>query len=202
MDQRAAVSAATRPPTLSGRITIVRQQPPAPIQWRCNVLRRRGVISNREGSPHDRDDDDASPRWGRLTKSTSPMRVATALRELMLLDPDCERLVFSMHAHHGGAVPHASEGDLEELIGGVAASHTTKPIDAASVASIPRSTHSTPQPKPSPAGDAVLVLLDLDVARVQRWCAARVPEHARHQVRVECAIAPRHLTLIERRALA
>ena len=39
-----------------------------------------------------------------------------------------------------------------------------------------------------------------DVARVQRWCAARVPEHARHQVRVECQVAPRHLTIIERRA--
>jgi hypothetical protein len=43
-------------------------------------------------------------------------------------------------------------------------------------------------------------LPDLDVARVQRWCAARVPEHARHQVRVECEIAPRHLTVVERRA--
>ena len=30
----------------------------------------------------------------------------------------------------------------------------------------------------------------LDIARVQRWCAARVPEHARHQVRVECADRP------------
>jgi hypothetical protein len=27
-----------------------------------------------------------------------------------------------------------------------------------------------------------------------------VPEHARHQVRVECQIAPRHLTIVERRA--
>jgi hypothetical protein len=35
---------------------------------------------------------------------------------------------------------------------------------------------------------------------VQRWCAARVPEHARHQVRVECEIAARHLTIVERRA--
>jgi len=43
-------------------------------------------------------------------------------------------------------------------------------------------------------------LPELDVARVQRWCAARVPEHARHQVRVECELAPRHLTIIERRA--
>lgn len=39
-----------------------------------------------------------------------------------------------------------------------------------------------------------------DVKRVQRWCAARVPEHARHQVRVECDVAPRHLTITERRA--
>lgn len=42
-------------------------------------------------------------------------------------------------------------------------------------------------------------LPELDVARVQRWCAARVPEHARHQVRVECELAPRHLTILERR---
>jgi hypothetical protein len=43
-------------------------------------------------------------------------------------------------------------------------------------------------------------LPELDVARVRRWCAARVPEHARHQVRVECEPAPRHLTIVERRA--
>ena len=41
---------------------------------------------------------------------------------------------------------------------------------------------------------------ELDVTRVQRWCAARVPGRARHQVRVECEIAPRHLTVVERRA--
>jgi Protein of unknown function (DUF3024) len=45
-----------------------------------------------------------------------------------------------------------------------------------------------------------VVLPDLDVVRVQRWCAARVPDRARHQVRVECDIAPRHLTIVERRA--
>ena len=43
-------------------------------------------------------------------------------------------------------------------------------------------------------------LPELDVARVQRWCAARAPEHARHQVRVECKLAARHLTIVERRA--
>ena len=34
-----------------------------------------------------------------------------------------------------------------------------------------------------------MALSELDVARVQPWCTVRVPEHARHQVRVECEIA-------------
>ncbi|ORU98651.1 transposase [Mycolicibacterium fallax] len=45
-----------------------------------------------------------------------------------------------------------------------------------------------------------MALPHLDVARVQRWCDARVPEHALHQVRVECEVAARHLTILERRA--
>jgi hypothetical protein len=51
-----------------------------------------------------------------------------------------------------------------------------------------------------PGGGRVSTLPDLDVARVQRWCRARVPERASHQVRVECVVAPRHLTIVERRA--
>lgn len=43
-------------------------------------------------------------------------------------------------------------------------------------------------------------LPETDVARVQRWCAQRVPEEARHQVRVECDLATRHLTVVECRA--
>jgi hypothetical protein len=45
-----------------------------------------------------------------------------------------------------------------------------------------------------------MALPDLDVARVQRWCAARVPEEALHQVRLECDRAPTHLTIVQRRA--
>jgi hypothetical protein len=44
-----------------------------------------------------------------------------------------------------------------------------------------------------------MVLPELDAAHVQRWCAARVPHFALHEVRVECDVAPRHLTLVERR---
>jgi hypothetical protein len=42
-------------------------------------------------------------------------------------------------------------------------------------------------------------LPDLAVARVQEWCEQRVPEHIRDQVRVECDVAPRHLTIVETR---
>jgi len=41
----------------------------------------------------------------------------------------------------------------------------------------------------------VVALPEPDVARAQRWCAGRVP--ARDQVRVECEVAARHLTIME-----
>ena len=50
-----------------------------------------------------------------------PDQVAAALRDLQLLDPDCERLVFSIRAHGDHMVLTATAADLDELIGGVAA---------------------------------------------------------------------------------
>ena len=124
--------------------------------------------------------------------------VAAALRDLQLLDPDCERLVFRIRAQHDGAVLAATDDDLDELIGSVAAEANHEPnrrrqqrLDAAFEALNDRSRLTAGEP---------MALPELDVARVQRWCAARVPEHARHQVRVECQVAPRHLTIVERRA--
>jgi len=40
-------------------------------------------------------------------------------------------------------------------------------------------------------------LPELDLARVQRWCTAQVPERLRGEIRVECDIAARHLTICE-----
>jgi hypothetical protein len=37
----------------------------------------------------------------------------------------------------------------------------------------------------------------LDVARVRRWCDERVPAHVSDQIRIECDVAPRHLTILE-----
>jgi Protein of unknown function (DUF3024) len=40
-------------------------------------------------------------------------------------------------------------------------------------------------------------LPELDVARVQRWCARQVPMQLRHEIRVEFDVATRHLTICE-----
>ena len=66
---------------------------------------------------------------------------AGVLRELVMLDLDCERLVFGMRAHPDGAVLVASADDLEELIGFAAAEANHEPnrrrrqrLDAAFIA--------------------------------------------------------------------
>ncbi|MGK2320805.1 DUF3024 domain-containing protein [Gordonia rhizosphera] len=45
-----------------------------------------------------------------------------------------------------------------------------------------------------------MAIPDTDIARVRRWCIARVPEHARHQVGVDYDLADRHITIVETRA--
>ncbi|UQX11465.1 hypothetical protein [Candidatus Mycobacterium methanotrophicum] len=110
----------------SGRISLVRHDPPASIRWWCSNCPDEGVISNWENSPYDL-------RRRRLTAVDAireivlDTEVAAALRELLLLDPDCQRLVFSMRAHPNGAALHASDDDLEELIGFVAAEANHEP---------------------------------------------------------------------------
>jgi hypothetical protein len=84
------------------------------------------VISNWEDSPYDL-------RRRRLGIA-GPVRqvvvsdeTAAALRGLQLLDPDSEWLVFRMRSHHDGAVLFATDEDLEELIGFVAAEANHEP---------------------------------------------------------------------------
>jgi hypothetical protein len=43
----------------------------------------------------------------------------------------------------------------------------------------------------------VVLLPEIDVAWVQRWCRVRVPEHVRDVVRVEAEVAKRHVTIVE-----
>ena len=89
-------------------------------------LWRRGVISNWADSPYDLRRRRLSLA-GDVDEVIVSDKTAAALRELVLLDPDCERLVFGMRAHPDGAALLASADDLEELIGFVAAEANHEP---------------------------------------------------------------------------
>ena len=103
-----------------GRMIVLRTGPAAPIRWQCSVCDDEGIISNWAGSPCD-----LRPRRltlaGPVNEIVISEEAAAALRELRLPDAGCERLVFRIRAHDGGAVLPATPGDLDELIGFVAA---------------------------------------------------------------------------------
>lgn len=109
-----------------GRMIVLRTESEAPIRWQCSVCVDEGAISNWEDSPFDL-------RRQRLTLAEAtheiilPEEVAAALRELRMLDTDCERLVFRMRAHNDGAILAATNDDLDELIGFVAAEANHEP---------------------------------------------------------------------------
>lgn len=102
-----------------GRV-IVARPPDGPIRWQCSACGDEGVISNWEDTPFDlrRRGLTVAPAG---TEIVVPDQVAAALRDLQLLDPDCERIVFRIRADGDRMVLTATAADLEKLIGGVAA---------------------------------------------------------------------------------
>lgn len=111
-----------------GRMTIaiVWAEAAAPIRWCCTVCDDEGVISNWADTPYDLRRRRLSVA-GNIDEVIVSDETAAVLRELVLLDPDCERLVFGMRAHPDGAVLLAAADDLEELIGFVAAEANHEP---------------------------------------------------------------------------
>jgi hypothetical protein len=109
-----------------GRMIVLRTEPGAPIRWQCSACSDEGVISNWEDSPFDL-------RRRRLTLAGAvhqiviPNEVAAALRELRLLDTDGERLVFGIRADNDHAILAATDDDLDQLIGSVAAEANHEP---------------------------------------------------------------------------
>jgi hypothetical protein len=102
-----------------GRVIVLRA-PQAPIRWQCSACGDEGVISNWEDSPFD------LRRRGLTvaqvgTEIVIPDQVAAALRDLQLLDPDCERIVYRIRAQGDHIVLTTTAADLDALIGGVAA---------------------------------------------------------------------------------
>ena len=107
-------------------IAIVGAEASAPIRWWCSVCDDERVISNWADSPYDLRRRRLSVA-GYVEEVIVSDKAATVLRELMLLDPDCERLVYGMRAHPDGAALLAGADDLEELIGFVAAEANHEP---------------------------------------------------------------------------
>jgi hypothetical protein len=109
-----------------GRMIVLRTEAGAPIRWQCSVCDDTGVISNWEDSPFD-----LHPRQLTVAEPTNDIvisnEIAAAMRDLQLLDPDCERLVFRIRAQHDAAVLSATDEDLEDLIGAVAAEANHEP---------------------------------------------------------------------------
>jgi hypothetical protein len=109
-----------------GRMIVRWTEPGAPIRWQCSTCQDEGVISNWEDSPFD-----LRRRRPALVDPAReiviPDQVAAALRELRLLDTDCERLVFRIRARNGRAILAATDGDLDELMGFVAAEADREP---------------------------------------------------------------------------
>jgi hypothetical protein len=193
----------------------------APIAFECTDCGDGGLISGWQDSPYDGSEHRHLPTAAiaRVRQISIPRGVADTLRELTFLDRSCERVVYGARGDRAAVVLTATEEELEKLIGSVAAQANHEPdlrrrrrLDAASDTLDTATRHidqlrAAPKITPTQAGGATTTtpaatsgLPDLDVARAQRWCAARVPERARHQVYVECQRAPRHLTIVERRA--
>ena len=104
----------------AGRMMVERAETDAPIRWQCSACGDAGVISNWADTAFD-----LRPRRLSVVETARGIAItydiAAALRHLQLLDPDGERLVFRIRGQQDHAVLAATDDDLEELIGSVAA---------------------------------------------------------------------------------
>ena len=80
-------------------IAIASAETAAPIRWSCSVCDDEGVISNWADSPYDLRRRRSSVA-GDLKEVIVSDTTAAVLRDLMLLDPDCERLVYGLSLIH------------------------------------------------------------------------------------------------------
>ncbi|HVB05229.1 MAG TPA: hypothetical protein VNF07_03150 [Acidimicrobiales bacterium] len=94
---------------------------PAAIEWQCNVCGDEGVISGWEESPFDLRLPGNHTRNGPNHEIFLSDELAGALRELTLLDVECERLVYRMRSSGEDNILEASADELDELLGFVAA---------------------------------------------------------------------------------
>jgi hypothetical protein len=101
-------------------MVVLRPEPASVIHWECSTCHDEGVISNWCDSP-----DDLRRRKptvaGALNEIAITGAVASVLRDLRLLDTDSERVVFAVRVDGERIVLTATDDELDQLIGLVAA---------------------------------------------------------------------------------
>jgi len=200
-----------------GRIRVRRGDAVTPIVWECTACSDEGSVSGWQDTLYDLRDAGVGTAVAAQDVVVSD-DVAASLRGMLLLDRDCQRIVYGARVEGGRIVLTATDEQLEELGDALAAEtnheddqRRRRRLDAAfdelsgavapTAAPVKQTDTRRDAPAERPASTPpVSGLPELEVARVQRWCTTRVPERARHQVRVECEVASGHLTIVERRA--
>ena len=201
-----------------GHICVRRMDVEAAISYECTGCGDGGLVSGWQDTQYDLRDDRHGVPVGTPIHFIVSEAVAASLRAISPFDADYERLAYGARTQLGRLVLTATDEQLEGSLGHLAAEarrETKRPRrrrldiayeqlrEAAGRSAEPK----TASPSDRRAGGPVAAttatpasagLPDLDVLRVQRWCAARVPERARHQVRVECEVASGHVTIVER----
>ena len=201
-----------------GRIRVRRADSQATIDWECTACGDEGTVTGWQDTPYDF-------RGGRGRSAGTAQSISVSddvlasLRETLLLDTACQCAVYGARTVRGRVVLSATDEQLDELLELLAAeaNRETKRrrrqrLDAAydQLSSTARRTADLATASSdeadflgaSPVADSRPTpgVLDLDLARIHRWCAARVPEAARSQVRLECEVGERDVTIVERRA--
>lgn len=114
------------PPTLPGSDHRVPARTPAEIRWEGGACGDQGVISGLEDSPYDLRRRGLS-LTGSLHQVVLSHDTTAALRELRLLNTDCERLLNRIRTNGDVAVLAATDEDLDELAGSVATEGNHEP---------------------------------------------------------------------------
>jgi hypothetical protein len=110
----------------TGRMIILRADPPEPIAWKCDTCGDAGRISDWADSPFDLRRRRSTPT-GPVHQLRIPDDVAATLRGIVLLDTDCERVVYRASVQGDDVSLPAGDDEIEELIGYVAADANHEP---------------------------------------------------------------------------
>ena len=109
-----------------GQMIVLRDRAATPIRWQCSVCDDEGIISNWEDSPSIC----AADGWPSpipSTRSSSRMRSPRRCASCSCSTPTASDWYSRIRAHNDGAVLAATDDDLDELIGFVAAEANHEP---------------------------------------------------------------------------